>query len=389
MLTGPLADLVRDLAADDDLVDDVAHAARADFPEVAHLPWPESRRHVAALLSAAFTAFIRSYDEQAPEADLGEAVRFGAERAALGVPVAGLLSGVHAGRSRLLEIAITRARAAGIAQDALLQALLRLDRFGATLERHMVDGYRAAERDLDHDNRAARIRLLRRLFGVSAEPGGTAGDAAAFGLRDDGCYHCVVSDAAEPARVRAMEQAFARCGGVLAPVDGRLSGLAARLPAAQTPDPGVLVVTSPPVPLADAPGVYRLCRLALTAARARGLTGVHPVTGLAAETALTAQPMLAAFLSIELLGALDPADDFHRQLASTALAYLDRGQRLDRTAAAMHLHPNTVRYRLRRLQELTGFAASATHLEMMETLRWWWALHAWTHRTGQQATPGV
>lgn len=83
-----------------------------------------------------------------------------------------------------------------------------------------------------------------------------------------------------------------------------------------------------------------------------------------------------------LLGALDPADDFHRDLVATALAYLDHGQRLDRTADAVHLHPNTVRYRLRRLQELTGLP---DHPTVPETVRWWWALRSWppaspTHR---------
>ncbi|MET0415664.1 MAG: helix-turn-helix domain-containing protein [Actinoplanes sp.] len=417
MLTGPLADLVRDLAADDDLVDDVAHAARADFPEVAHLPWTESRRHVAALLAAAFTAFIRSYDRadtgeydradtgEFAATDFGEALRFGAERAALGVPVAGLLSGVHAGRSRLLEIAITRGRDADLPHDELLQALLRLDRFGAALERHMVDGYRTAERELNVDDRAARIRVLRRLLLGDAGP---AEDPARFGLAGGGRYHCVVSDAADPAQVRALEHAFTRCGGVLAPVDGRLSGLAARLPPTRTLDPSVLVVATPPVPLPEAPAAYRLCRTALTAARTAttpptqpaepsqphapgqpNANGLVDVTDLAAETALGAQPMLAAFLSAALLTALDPADAFHRQLASTALTYLDHGQRLDLTAAAMHLHPNTVRYRLRRLQELTGFAAPATHLPMMETLRWWWGLRTWSHQPWGEATPGV
>lgn len=387
MLSGPLGELVADLAADDQLVDEVVSAARADFPEVARLAWAESRRHVADLLAAAFTAFIRSYEgvtlDADPnafgaEADFSEAFRFGAERAALGVPVAGLLSGVHAGRSRLLEIAITRGRDAGIPQDVLLQALLRLDRFGTALERTVVDGYRSAERELNLDDRSIRMRVLRRLLLDDDSPTGPAEDPARFGLRDGERYHCVVSDAEEPARVRAMEQAFGRCGGLLAPVEGRLTGLVPRLPADRAVDPAVLVVTTPPVVLADARAAYRLCRTALAAARARHETGLRAVSGMAGETALAAQPMLAAFLSDDLLAALDQADDFHRQLASTALTYLDHGQRLDLTAAALHVHPNTVRYRLRRMQELTGFAATAEHLPVLETVRWWWALHTWS-----------
>jgi DNA-binding PucR family transcriptional regulator len=102
------------------------------------------------------------------------------------------------------------------------------------------------------------------------------------------------------------------------------------------------------------------------------------VADLAAETALALQPRLAALLRDTLLPALRPADEFHRELASTALAYLDHGQRLDRTAQALHVHPNTVRYRLRRLQEITGLPpVPDRHLTVLETLRYWWALRTW------------
>ncbi|WP_436523085.1 helix-turn-helix domain-containing protein [Actinoplanes sp. HUAS TT8] len=367
-----LTTLVHALAGDARLVDDVVASARAQSPESARLPTAESRRHVAALITAGCTAFLRAAEPD--DGDFADARRFGAEGAALGVPVGALLSGVHGGRSRILEIAIARGRAAGLPDDVLLQGLLRLDRYGTALERHVLDGYRTAERQLDTDRRAARIRLLRQLL---LEPDGTeAGeDLGRFGLTAEGCYHCVVSDASDPVRVHELERAFARCGGVLAPVGGRLSGLTPRLPARL--DDKVLVVSTPPVRLKNAAAAHRVALAALDAARVRRKAGPHGVTEFAGETALAGQPMLAGFLRDELLGALDPADDFHRDLAGTALAYLDRGQRLDLTAGSLHLHPNTVRYRLRRLQELTGFGAAEEQLTVLETVRWWWALWAW------------
>ena len=372
MTADSLAALVRDLAGDPQLVDDVVDAARSRFAEVARLPRGESRRHVAALLEAGFAAFSRAGDPD--EESFAEAIRFGAERAALGVPVAGLLSGVHAGRSRILEIAINRGRDAGLPYDVLLQALLKLDRYGTQLERHVVQGYRDAERELSRDGRSGRIRALRRLL-LGVDGDGPDEDPARFGLHDSGRYHCVVSDVADPGRVRAMEQAFARHGGVLAPVAGRLSGLTPRLPA--TVDATALVVTTPAVTLDQVRAAHQLCLTALQAGCGRR-TGLVDVVELAGETALGAQPMLAGFLADRLLGVLDPADEFHRELVSTALSYLDHGQRLDRTAVALHLHPNTVRYRLRRLRELAGFGAPAGDgLTVMETVRWWWALRTW------------
>ncbi|BCY06000.1 helix-turn-helix domain-containing protein [Actinoplanes sp. L3-i22] len=382
MTADVLTTLVHALAGDPRLVDDVVASARAQSPESARLPSAESRRHVAALITAGCTAFLRAAEPD--DEDFADAQRFGAAGAALGVPVGALLSGVHGGRSRVLEIAIARGRAAGLPDDVLLQGLLRLDRYGNALERNVLDGYRTAERQLDTDRRAARIRLLRHLL---LGPDGTeAGeDLGRFGLTAEGRYHCVVSDVSDPARVRELEQAFARCGGVLAPVGGRLSGLTPRLPARL--DDQALVVSTPPVPLKNAAAAHRLALAALDAARVRRKAGPHGVTELAGETALAGQPMLAGFLRDELLGALDPADDFHRDLAGTALAYLDRGQRLDLTAGSLHLHPNTVRYRLRRLAELTGFGAAGEQLTVLETVRWWWALWAWREAGPQTGLP--
>ncbi|GGQ81464.1 hypothetical protein GCM10010166_59490 [Couchioplanes caeruleus subsp. azureus] len=366
-----LAALVRDLAADPHLVDEVVRAVGAAFPEASRRPSAEIRHAVAALLAAGFAAFTRD-----GEPDFTEACRFGAARAALGVPVAALLSGVHAGRGRILEIAIERGRAAGIAAEVMMQALLRLDRYGLLLERQVVEAYRAARRDLRRDYRDARSAVLRTL--LLGERSDGVPDPARFGLTAGGRYHCLAADAADPAQIRGLEASLARCGGVVAPVAGRLAALVPRLPSPAPATPA-LVVTTPAVGLDRAPAAYALC---LTALRAAGgdapagirRTGMHGVADLAGETALAAQPMLAGFLSESLLGGLDPGDEFHHELASTALAYLDHGQRLDRTAEALHLHPNTVRYRLRRLQELTGLGERLT---VLETVRWWWALLSW------------
>ncbi|WP_229401519.1 PucR family transcriptional regulator, partial [Micromonospora okii] len=199
-----------------------------------------------------------------------------------------------------------------------------------------------------------------------------------------GRYHCVVTDLTDPARIPAVERQLRGGGGVFGTVDDRLAGLSPRLPPADLAAPGVLVVATPARPLSEAPALHRLCVAALRAAAASGRRGLHRVVDLAGETALAAQPVLAELVSGELLGPLDPADAFHRHLVRTALTYLDQGQRLDRTAEALHLHPNTVRYRLRRLQELTGLpptlAEPGGRSPVPQTVRWWWALRTWLDR---------
>ena len=121
-----------------------------------------------------------------------------------------------------------------------------------------------------------------------------------------------------------------------------------------------------------------VCQAALASARLRGLHGLHDVTDLATLIAVDAYPQLGVALADMLLDGLDPAKDFHRLLAQTALTYLYRGGNADATGAALHVHPNTVKHRLRRFTELTAFGAAGGQGESVtDAMRWWWALDAW------------
>jgi PucR C-terminal helix-turn-helix domain len=371
-----MAAVLRELAADVRTVDALVAAARSASPEVARLPAAENRRHAALLLAAVVAAF-----ERPGEPDLAAADRLGADRAAQGVPVGAVLCGVRAGRARALELAVERGRAAGVPDAALVCFLLDLDRYAGALDRRVLDGYQAAERELAGSRSQARL-LRALLLGGGAGPD----DPARAGLRRDGRYHCLVTDVSDPARMRALEHQLAGCGGAVAAVQGRLAGVVARPPATGALDPAALVVVAPARPLGQAPAVYELCGAALRAAAGRGLRGVRQLVDLAGETALAAQPLLGELLGDAVLGALRRGDDFHRQLAATAFAYLDHGARLDQTAAALHVHPNTVRYRLRRLHEVTGLPAVTAEPgpapTVPETLHLWWALRAWLDRPG-------
>ncbi|MEU4222450.1 helix-turn-helix domain-containing protein, partial [Actinoplanes sp. NPDC026623] len=183
----------------------------------------------------------------------------------------------------------------------------------------------------------------------------------------------------DPARLRPAGRRLAAAGGVSGTVGGRLAALTPRLPARC--DTNLLVVAAPAGPLRELPAVYGLCLAALPLAARSPRRGLHLLVDHAADLALAAQPLLAGLNSGAVLGELRPADDFHRELASTALAYLDHGQRLDHTATALHVHPNTVRYRLRRLHELTGVPVvpgePGDTRTVLELLKLWWALRTW------------
>jgi DNA-binding PucR family transcriptional regulator len=77
----------------------------------------------------------------------------------------------------------------------------------------------------------------------------------------------------------------------------------------------------------------------------------------------------AAWFVTEELGALAAPDRATADLRATLLAYLDRGSSFVRAAEALHVHRNTVVYRLRRAEELLGRTAAERTLETHLALR--------------------
>ncbi|WP_063756736.1 PucR family transcriptional regulator [Streptomyces sp. NRRL F-5135] len=392
----PVAGILRAMALDADVRGELVRAARGRSPEVAHqLTEAETRRHVAALVAAAGDWFgasdrVDGFD-RADEENFAAAALLGADRAGQGVPMTAVLRGVQAALTRAIEITADRCRSAGVPQDALLGAVLRLKEYGDAVERQVIHGYRAAERVGPQATGEIRTRLLRRLLVGGTVP--APEELTRAGIRPDRARHCLVTDARDPARARLLGRRLAALGDVFGLVEGRLVGLSPRPPRSEEIGAAALVVVSPPVALDELRPAYRLCVRALETGGHRRRPGPYELTGFAGEIALADQPLLGAYLSGRLLGALDRSDDFHRQLARTALAFLDHGRRLDRTAASLFTHPNTVRYRLGRLQELTGeplaespeagppaglsAGRSGGPPAPLSTLHWWWALTDW------------
>ncbi|MFH8462941.1 PucR family transcriptional regulator [Streptomyces sp. NPDC017991] len=374
----PVTEILRTMAVDDDVCGELVRAARAHSPEVARLTEAESRSHVTAMVRAAGEWFA-TFDG-VEQQDFTAALLLGADRAGQGVPMTAVLRGVQAGLGRALEITVERCRAAGVPDSTLLGVVLRLNEYGDAIERHVINGYRAAERAAPHESAEVRTHVLRRLLvgGVVPSPLEMAG----AGMRPGGGpHHCVVADAGNPAAVRLLADRLSGLGAVSGLIEGRLAGLCRRLPGIGEAGASALVVVSPAAPLEEIRPLYRLCVRAVDIGVRQGRQGRYELTDFAAEIALADQPLLGAHLSARLLGALDESDAFHRQLAVTALTFLDNGRRLDQSATAMFTHPNTVRYRLGRLQQITGHPltdlTSGPLAEPLSTLHWWWALTTW------------
>ena len=360
--------LLTEHTADPAVVEATVRAARSRSAMVAALPVEETRRHTRALVAGVLGA-VRG--EGPGEEVLAAAERLGSDRARQGVPVAEFLDGFQAARAHLVRTLIAEGRRTDVPEAVLLDGVTRIDEITTALVHRMVHAHRVAELEMARTAREGRVQMLRRLLHGESVPVPTP-------LDPSGDYHCVVSDVSDPAVAARLEPELLAAGpGLCGLVDGRLAALLARLP--DPPRACPLLVAAPPVPPAAVAPMDALGRRALRAGVAAGLTGLRELADLALLTATEGEPELGGLLTAALPGALDPDDPFHVELAETALAYLDHGGRIEPTAAALHVHGNTVKYRIRRLQELTGrpLLDPSAGAAVSRAAHWWWALRRW------------
>ncbi|WP_433232191.1 helix-turn-helix domain-containing protein [Actinomadura formosensis] len=364
--------LLIEYGRDPALLEATVRAARGRSELVAALPEEETRRHVRALVDGVLAALE---DGEPGEEALAAAERLGSDRARQGVPVAAFLDGFQAGRTHLVRTLVAAGRRLGVPDAALLDGVTRIDEITAALVHRMVHAHRVTELEMARTAREARVQMLRRLLHGEPVPVLAPLDPA-------GAYHCVVSDVSDPEAAARLETGLTAAGpGLCGLVDGRFTALVARLP--DPAPPGPLLVAAPPARPAEVAPMYRLGRRALLAGAGAGLTGMRELADLALLTVTAAEPELGGLLAAALLPGLDPDEPFHVELAETALAYLDHGGRIEPAAAALHVHGNTVKYRIRRLRELTGrpLPDPAAGAAVSRTANWWWALHHWLART--------
>jgi hypothetical protein len=189
------------------------------------------------------------------------------------------------------------------------------------------------------------------------------------------------------ARAHSQLAARLRDRGLLAVTEGiRVAGLAVPERGAallDAPDPRAVLVEGEVTPRNQLAAALEEVRLAADVAQRLGRTGLLDLPAMAPELLLARSPRLAAVIRNRALEPLRPVPGRRAPDLIETLRVLFE-ERLDRrrTAAALHVHPNTLDYRLRRVQELTGLdldkpgdiamlvlALSAQRLEPVRTRR--------------------
>jgi PucR C-terminal helix-turn-helix domain len=350
------------------LVDGIVERIRTEIPDFRRLPAARLREAVSGNVRRALAALR---DLRPPTAsELERAAAIGRERAEQGLTVDAVLHAyrisVTAVWSRFGELARERGADVGsvlaFSETLWVWADAVMDVVGAA--------HREVELQLAREEQQQRDAFVLALLMGTIDVAELRRDGAAYGLDPERDYLAfrargVGGDA--PPLPRRVALALAGDAGLVTALDHDLIGIASSPP---VPLAGVVAGIGPPARLAALPNAFALACRALQTAVAFGQEGVYSLSDLSIRPAILVDDALGDAFVRRYLKPLAGLGRLGAELDSTLRAWFDNGMRIDETAEALHLHPNTLRHRLRRFEEATG--ADLRHPS--DLIELWWAL---------------
>ena len=146
-----------------------------------------------------------------------------------------------------------------------------------------------------------------------------------------------------------------------------LGAVCARAPVSM---PGVATGLGPPARLNNLPNAFALASRALQTALAFREEGTRSLADLSIRPAILADEALGDAFEARYLAPLAELGRLGAELQTTLRTWFDEGMRVEDAARTLHVHPNTLRHRLRRFEEATG----ANLRRPTDLVELWWAL---------------
>jgi hypothetical protein len=296
----------------------------------------------------------------------------GETRARQGVDLAEMLALWRLGLEYLHELARDVA-AAGPGREALLLEFLELALAWADFAMlSAANGHRRGELSAAREQLHVQTNLVRRVLAGMAAPAEIRSAVTPLGLDSDGQYYAVRARPEPAVDMEAIERYLGADGlvrrgnGLVALIDGDACGFIGRLPRTAAP---IAVGVSDRVALSAMEPASRQAGRALETALALGTKGIFSFGDLSIQPAIASDADLGAVMLrryVDAVLAVPAGPD----ILATAERYLANDRSVDLTAKDLDVHPNTVRHRLERFEEITGRSLRDT-----ETLvELWWAL---------------
>src|SRR3954454_20729163 len=355
----------------DELVPQIGDRIREEIPDFRRLPAETLARAIRGNVTRALTALR---DLRPPsEAELEQAAAIGRERAEQGLTVDAVLHAyrhtVTAVWSRFGELA--RERGADVTSVLAFSETLWL------WADAVMDIVGAAHRDVEleqaREEQQRRDAFLLALLTGTIDAAELRRECATYGLDPECDYIAFRARAAAStngaARPLPHRIALALAGddGLVTALDHDLVGIAARPPVSMA---GVVTGLGPRARLSDLPNAFALASRALQTALAFREEGTRSLADLSIRPAILADEALGDTFEARYLAPLAELGRLGTELETTLRTWFDEEMRVEDAARVLHVHPNTLRHRLRRFEETTG----ATLRKPSDLVELWWAL---------------
>jgi hypothetical protein len=320
--------------------------------------------------------FIISALQAGQSFDTSPAVDTGSQRAAVGVPLPEVMAAFRVGAHHIWDVMIEIARAEPqISSETLLRATKRIWQAQDVYTDAMTRAYRQQALEQALDAEAERAAMTEALFNGYIFDDRTVWDIAQLlGIPHRGPY--VVVAAASPsvgkqalpgmsAKLRSVDIYSAwrllpdiQIGIAHLPTPSSRAALLGLLRRTTTTTVGV---SAPFDDLSDTAQALRYARIALTA-RDRDGDNVTVFDDSVLGVAAVSAPEVTQKLATIVLGAFDDlGNDDRDMLFDTLRTWINNRGSVQQTAAEMFCHPNTLRHRLHRIQELSGRSITVPH----------------------------
>lgn len=342
------------------------------IPQYQKIPVDDLRSAVATNVSGTLVGLIERRLPTAEDLAVHEGLIEG--RVHQRLPLEAILDAFRIGGLSVWDGLEQHAQREGVPADAVLAAAKLVWRRVDVLMTSAAVAYRQAELAMVHHDQQRQSDFLRDLLLGDPDSSELNLLAPAFGLSLDRPYVCFRARASEELSLRELRRMIAAGArdarsGLIGIIQGDLVGVLPEVPRLTTTT--IAVGIGPPTRLSTVNSSFPLASRALDTALAFGMTGVFGLDDIALRAAVVAEDLVGSSLADRYLRPLPPEQGPDGGvLETTVREFLAQGMRVDQTARALFVHPNTLRKRLHRFEQRTG--ADLGRVEDIVGI--WWAL---------------
>lgn len=284
-------------------------------------------------------------------------------RAKQGVPIHDIMHAFRFSMSAIRDAVTAIAARSGLDAAETVRLLTLMWAYSDAYTANVVAVYRQSDIESALDQARRAQQFLLGLLDGTLDDGEVLRGATALLLDPTTTYRAIrarpAGDDAGPLLDELRRQGTRHPGpSVLAAIGTQCVGVVPFVPEAV--GDGSLIAIGPAVRLAGLPGSFRSAHAVLAAATTLGLRGAHTLPGLGWRVAAAHAGEVNELFRARYLTPLAEQGEFGALVLEAVAVYLAEDRNVPRAARAVPVHPNTLRYRLRRFEELTGSSLDST-----------------------------